>query len=149
MSRIDTISDILYVLRDGKCHTYKEIAYEVEASLSTVRRIISSLSYRHPITIYQGQRSDGKRGVELEIFIDPALGGFTSVEIALIIIGLVILSELINDKGKALCLFIITRIKTKLLTEINLLNLIKRVLEDINLPRNNIEKVIIYFTEAY
>ena len=40
MSRRDTISDILYVLRDGKCHTYKEIAYEVETSLSTVRRII-------------------------------------------------------------------------------------------------------------
>ena len=85
MSRRDTISDILYVLRDGKCHTYKEIAYEVEASLSTVRRIILSLSYRHPITIYQGQRSDGKRGVRLDVSKDTALGALTTTQLDLII----------------------------------------------------------------
>ena len=36
MSRRDTISDILYVLRDGKCHTYAELAEAAEVSLITV-----------------------------------------------------------------------------------------------------------------
>jgi len=72
MIKRDTISDILYELRDGKCHTYAELAEAAEVSLITVRRCIESLSYHHPIVIFQGQRSDGRRGVQLEVFIDPA-----------------------------------------------------------------------------
>ena len=148
MSRRDTISDILYVLRDGKCHTYKEIAYEVETSLSTVRRIILSLSYRHPITIYQGQRSDGKRGVELEIFIDPALGGFTSSEIAIIIIALLFLSDITNKYGQVVCDFIIDKVKRKWKKDEAALDEIKRVLEDLDLPGNNIRNIILHFSSS-
>jgi response regulator of citrate/malate metabolism len=63
MIKRDTISDILYELRDGKCHTYAELAEAAEVSLITVRRCIESLSYHHPIVIFQGQRSDGRNGL--------------------------------------------------------------------------------------
>lgn len=112
MIKRDTISDILYELRDGKCHTYAELAEKAEVSLMTVRRCIESLRYRHPIEVFIGQRSDGRRGVQLEIFIDPALGGFASEKIALIIIGLIVLSDYLS-KYKELCNIIIYKIKTK------------------------------------
>jgi predicted DNA-binding transcriptional regulator YafY len=113
MIKRDTISDILYELRDGKCHTYAELADAAEVSLTTVRRCIESLSYHHPIVIFQGQRSDGKRGVELEIFIDPALGGFTSSEIAIIIIALLFLSDITNKYGQVVCDFLIDKVIRK------------------------------------
>lgn len=47
-------ADILNVLSDGKKHTMQEIADKVEVSERTVRRHITSLSYRYPIETFCG-----------------------------------------------------------------------------------------------
>ena len=148
MMKRDTISDILYELRDGKCHTYAELAEAAEVSLMTVRRCIESLSYKHPIIIFQGQRSDGRRGVQLEVFIDPAIGGFTSSEIAIIIIALLLLSDITNKYGQVVCDFLIDKVIRKWKKNEEAFNVIKRVLEDLDLPRNNIENIILHFSSS-
>ena len=57
-------ADILHVLNDGKIHTLQEIADEVEAHKSTIKRHIQSLSYRYPIETFKG--GDKKGGVFLD-----------------------------------------------------------------------------------
>jgi predicted DNA-binding transcriptional regulator YafY len=57
-------ADILNVLTDGKIHTMKEIAREVEVSESTVKRHIQSLSYRYPVETFKG--GDKRGGVYLD-----------------------------------------------------------------------------------
>ena len=57
-------ADILHVLNDGKIHTLQEIADEVEAHKSTIKRHIQSLSYRYPIETFHG--GDKKGGVYLD-----------------------------------------------------------------------------------
>ena len=57
-------ADILHVLNDGKIHTLQEIADEVEAHKSTIKRHIQSLSYRYPIETFHG--GDKRGGVYLD-----------------------------------------------------------------------------------
>lgn len=57
-------ADILNVLSDGKKHTMQEIADVVEVSERTIRRHISSLSYRFPIETFCGGSEKG--GVRLD-----------------------------------------------------------------------------------
>ena len=53
-------ADILHVLNDGKIHTLQEIADEVEAHKSTIKRHLQSLSYRYPIETYHGGDNRGR-----------------------------------------------------------------------------------------
>ncbi len=57
-------ADILNVLSDGKRHTMQEIADIVEVSEKTIRRHVSSLSYRFPIETFCGGQERG--GVKLD-----------------------------------------------------------------------------------
>ena len=81
----DVTSDILAILSDGKCHTCEEIAIELEISISTVKRHITSLSYRHSIETFEGRRSDGKRGIRLDVSRDTAVGGLSDESLDLLI----------------------------------------------------------------
>ena len=85
MKYSDITSDILAILSDGKCHTYDEIATELEVGRNTVRRHVESLSYRHSIEFYRGQRTDGKRGIQLDISRDSAVGGLSDDALDLLI----------------------------------------------------------------
>lgn len=57
-------ADILNYISDGKLHTMRDIAIEVEVSERTARRHIQSLSYRYPIEVFVGGRDTG--GVKLD-----------------------------------------------------------------------------------
>ena len=89
MRTSDTISDILAVLSDGKCHTYEEIASEVGVCKRTIQNHVTSLSFSHPIETYSGQRIDGKRGIRLDISKDTTLGALTDLEKDIILKALI------------------------------------------------------------
>lgn len=59
----NTIADILNYISDGKIHTLKEIASEIEISQITVKRHIQALSYRFNIETFKGGIDKG--GVRL------------------------------------------------------------------------------------
>ena len=84
-------ADILNLLSDGKKHTMQEIADAVEVSERTVRRHITSLSYRYPIETFCGGIERG--GVKLDKKYIQNGKIRTNYEVALIKEGLLLLKE--------------------------------------------------------
>ena len=85
-------ADILNFLSDGKRHTMQEIASAVEVNERTVRRHISSLSYRYPIETFCGGIERG--GVRLDKKYIQNGKIRTNDEIAFIRKGLLLLQEM-------------------------------------------------------
>ena len=88
-------ADILNVLSDGKKHTMREIALELEVNERTVRRHIQSLSYRYPIETFCGGIDRG--GVWLRKEYCDGTRIFTREEVDLLKSGLMLLKKKENN----------------------------------------------------
>lgn len=91
---------ILSFLLDGKKRTYRDIAYEMEVSYSTVRRIITDLAIYFPIEIFHGGRENG--GVRLDKQYIFSGIPFTYEELQNLIKGLVLLEKESNESMQSL-----------------------------------------------
>lgn len=84
-------ADILNYISDGKVHTMKQIANELEIHINTVQRHIQSLSYRYNIETFCGGINRG--GVQLIPEPKVSVERLTSDDLQLIISKLSSLQE--------------------------------------------------------